>query len=423
MRIAMVSEHASPLAVLGGVDAGGQNVHVAALSVALARLGNDVTVYTRRDSADLPDRVTLAPGVEVVHITAGPPVAVPKDQLLPYMTELADGLVEEWTDRAPDVVHSHFWMSGVAAIEATTRLAAEGTGALIPVVHTFHALGAVKRRHQGVEDTSPSEREWLEPWVGRTASGIIATCSDEAFELRALGVPGNRISVVPCGVDTELFTPDGPAEGGRKRTHRIMTVGRLVPRKGVDLVIEALAELTRDVRDDVELMIVGGSQGAESAASDPEVKRLLDLAESLGIGDRVRLRGQVAQGSMPAVLRSADIVVCSPWYEPFGIVPLEAMACGVPVIAAAVGGLIDSVVHGKTGFLVPPRDAGAIAGAIAELLDEPARLAAMGDAGRARVVSRYSWNRVAAETARAYRVLVARRASLGELQAAEGTSR
>jgi D-inositol-3-phosphate glycosyltransferase len=170
MRIAMVSEHASPLAVLGGVDAGGQNVHVAALSVALARLGNDVTVYTRRDSVDLPDRVTLAPGVEVVHITAGPPVAVPKDQLLPYMTELADGLVEEWTDRAPDVVHSHFWMSGVAAIEATTRLAAEGTGALIPVVHTFHALGAVKRRHQGVEDTSPSEREWLEPWVGRTAA-------------------------------------------------------------------------------------------------------------------------------------------------------------------------------------------------------------------------------------------------------------
>ncbi|PPF87837.1 glycosyl transferase [Subtercola sp. Z020] len=404
MRISMVSEHASPLAVLGGVDAGGQNVHVAALSTALAAAGHLVTVYTRRDDPTTPERVPLAPGVEVVNVTAGPPEPIPKDQLLPFMPALAEGLAADWQRSRPEIVHSHFWMSGVAALDAARRSLRP-----VPVVHTFHALGVVKRRHQGAEDTSPAEREFLEPWVGRSADAIIATCSDEAFELKTLGVDPARISVAPCGVDVEHFTPDGEAEQ-RGRPHRIMTVGRLVPRKGVDLVIEALGLLTATTRDDVELMIVGGSLTPSIAASDPEVKRLLDLAEGLGIGDRVRLRGQVNPAEMPAVLRSADIVVCAPWYEPFGIVPLEAMACGVPVIASAVGGLTDSVVNGVTGLLVPPRDPDAIAAAVADLLADPARLRAFGDAGRVRVRGRYSWTRVAAETARVYRQTIARTA-------------
>ncbi len=157
MRIAMISEHASPLATLGGVDAGGQNVHVAALSAALAEEGHTVTVYTRRDDAALPARVAFAPGVEVVHLDAGPARAVPKDELLPHMGELADGLLADWRTARPDVVHSHFWMSGVAALDAAARLASSPVGAAAapPVLHTFHALGSVKRRHLGAEDTSP----------------------------------------------------------------------------------------------------------------------------------------------------------------------------------------------------------------------------------------------------------------------------
>jgi D-inositol-3-phosphate glycosyltransferase len=401
MKISMVSEHASPLAMLGGVDAGGQNVHVAALSTALAADGHEVTVYTRRDSLTLPDRVPLAPGVEVVHIVAGPPEPVPKDDLLPYMGLLADGLAAEWAVNPPDIVHSHFWTSGVAALDAARRPEISRGGRSPAVVHTFHALGVVKRRHQGAEDTSPAAREYLEPWVGRSADAVIATCSDEAFELKALGVQPHRISVTPCGVDLDLFRPEGEAES-KGRPLRIMTVGRLVPRKGVDTVIEALSILTQRDRADVELMIVGGAKSVETAASDPEVKRLLDLAEGLGIGDRVRLRGQVNPSQMPGVLRSADIVVCTPWYEPFGIVPLEAMASGVPVIASSVGGLTDSVVHGVTGLLVPPRDAEATAVAISDLLEDEARLAAFGEAGRARMELRYSWKRVAADTAHVY---------------------
>jgi glycosyltransferase involved in cell wall biosynthesis len=404
MRISMVSEHASPLAALGGVDAGGQNVHVAALAQALARRGDEVTVYTRRDDPSLPTRVELCHGVEVVHVTAGPARAVPKDQLLPYMPALADGLHADWARTRPDIVHSHFWMSGVAALVAAGRSVPTP-----PVVHTFHALGAVKRRNQGAEDTSPAEREWLEPRVGRQSDAIIATCSDETFELKKMGVRASRISVVPCGVDLDLFGAIGPAEP-RGHHRRIMTVGRLVPRKGVGLVIEALAQLRAEGLHDVELVIVGGAGDPNGSAEDPELRRLIGLARSLEVEDRVVIRGQVSRTDMPQVLRSADIVVCAPWYEPFGIVPLEAMACGVPVVASMVGGLIDTVVDDVTGVHVPPRDPEAIASAVGGLLGDEGRRQRLAEAGLRRVKSRYSWDRVASDTARIYRATAARTA-------------
>jgi len=411
----MVSEHASPLATLGGVDAGGQNVHVAALSTALAARGHHVTVYTRRDDARLPERVPLCRGVDVVHVDAGPPDVVPKDELLPYMPAFADRLVEHWRDELPDVVHSHFWMSGVAALDAADRLG----DARPPVTHTFHALGNVKRRHQGAEDTSPAERETLEPRVGREADTVIATCSDEAFELIPLGVASTRIAVVPCGVDTALFTPEGPAEPTNGR-FRIMTVGRLVPRKGVGLTISALARLVAEGRDDLELVVVGGSRGAGQVDEDPDVRRLRAHARAEGVEHLVTFRGQLSRGDLPAMLRSADVVVCAPWYEPFGIVPLEAMATGVPVVAAAVGGLIDSVVHGRTGLHVPPRDPDAIAQAVAALHDDPALLRELGRAGVQRTATRYTWDKVAADTERVYRGLIGSRAARPAVRATGG---
>jgi glycosyltransferase involved in cell wall biosynthesis len=224
MRIAMVSEHASPLAVLGGEDAGGQNVHVAALSAALARRGCEVVVHTRRDDPLLPLRVDLAPGVTVEHVDAGPPVRLPKDDLLPHMAAFAEELAERWSREPPDVVHSHFWMSGLAAIDAARPLG-------IPVAQTFHALGVVKRRHQGAKDTSPPQRLELEAGVARDADGILATCSDEVFELLRLGADRRRIRVVPCGVDLRRFTPRGPAEPRTPGCRRVVCVGRLVERK------------------------------------------------------------------------------------------------------------------------------------------------------------------------------------------------
>ena len=403
----MVSEHASPLAALGGVDAGGQNVHVAALSTALARRGHHVTVYTRRDADDLPARVRIFPRLEVVHVQAGPASHVPKDELLPFMGERASGISRDWERRPPDLVHGHFWMSGLAALAAVRCGSA---GIHIPVVQTFHALGTVKRRYQGTADTSPFERQWLEPSVGRSADCIIATCSDEAFELKAMGIPPEKISIAPCGVDLDLFPGSGPADK-RSRAPRILSVGRLVPRKGVDVVISALPLLRDAGFADVELLIVGGGGDATATAADGEARRLLALAAELDVRRQVTFRGQVPRESMPGVFRSADAVVCTPWYEPFGIVPLEAMACGIPVVAAAVGGLRDTVLNNRTGLHVPPQDPHATAGALAHLLADPGLRQELGRAGQQRARARYSWDRVAAETEKAYLQTLARHAA------------
>jgi glycosyltransferase involved in cell wall biosynthesis len=385
----MVSEHASPLAVLGGVDAGGQNVHVAALAAALGRMGDEVVVHTRRDDPTLARRVALAPGVEVDHVDAGPPTEVPKDELLPHMGAFADELREAWAADPPDVVHSHFWMSGLAAVEAAADLA-------IPVVHTYHALGTVKRREQGDKDTSPPQRVRLERRIAARVDRIVATCSDEVFELLRMDADRRRITVVPCGVDLERFTPDGPAEprdGGRAR---IVAACRLVERKGIGDAVRALADVPG-----AELHVAGGPD-ASALGADPEAQRLRALADELGVTDRLVLRGRVGREAMPALLRSADVVVCAPWYEPFGIVPLEAMACGVPVVATAVGGQIDSVVHELTGLHVPPRDPGRLGAALRTLLEDPARRAEYGRAGRRRARRRFGWERIAASTRAVY---------------------
>lgn len=392
MKVAMVSEHASPLAALGGVDAGGQNVHVAELSAALARHGHEVTVYTRRDDPDLPERVTAPMGYTVVHVPAGPAAQIPKDDLLGYMGPFARFLDAAWTRDRPDIAHAHFWMSGIATQLATRRLN-------LPAVQTFHALGVVKRRHQGAQDTSPQERLRLEAVVARTATWVAATCTDEVFELMRMGRCRSRISVVPCGVDLDLFTPHGPT-AERGDLHRIVSVGRLVPRKGFDTVVRALPHMP-----DTELVIVGGPDASKLKA-DAEACRLSELAEALGVADRMRLYGSVARADMPAILRSADVVACTPWYEPFGIVPLEAMACGVPVVASAVGGMLDTVVHDVTGRLVAPRHPQEVAKAINHLLRDDFLRHSMGAAGRDRARARYSWNRIAADSQRIYDRLV-----------------
>jgi glycosyltransferase involved in cell wall biosynthesis len=393
MRIALVSEHASPLAAIGGADSGGQNVHVAELARALGERGHHVTVYTRRDDPGPPDRVRVGPGVTVEHVPAGPPAILPKDALLPYMAQFGDHLARRWLVQPPDVAHAHFWMSGLAARRGSRRV--HGTD--IPVVQTFHALGVVKRRHQGASDPSPPSRLRLETELAHDAALVVATCTDEVTELTTLGVPASRVAVVPCGVDLSLFTPRGPRadRGGR---HRILSLGRLVERKGVETTIRAMSAVP-----DAELLVAGGGD----AIADAEQTRLTAVAHACGVHDRVRLVGQIPRQDVPALLRSADLVVSVPWYEPFGMVPLEAMACGVPVIASAVGGHLDTVVDGRTGALVPPRDPGALAQRLRELLADPARLAAIGSAAAARARSRYGWSRIAVETELLYRRVLA----------------
>lgn len=391
MRIAMISEHASPLAALGSEDAGGQNMHVAELSAALAALGHDVRVYTRRDCTDLPGTVQLRNGVAVVHVPAGPPEPIPKDALLPHMNEFSRWLVGEWScgDWLPAVTHAHFWMSGLAAVGAGKQ-----TG--VPVVQTYHALGVVKRRHQGTLDTSPPGRVGHERVLGRSVDRVVAQCQEEVRELVRMGVPRSRLAVIPSGVNGDTFCPVGPVAPRRADRPRILSVGRLVERKGFQDVIRAMRAVP-----DAECVVVGGPPAAR-LASDPHARRLQQLAEACQVADRVRLVGAVPREEMPRWYRSADVLVSAPWYEPFGLTPLEAMACGVPVIGTAVGGLNDTVVAGRTGDLVPARDPDALGWALRELLDDPARRYAYAAAARARARQRYSWTRAASQLSAVY---------------------
>ncbi|MEU2335408.1 glycosyltransferase [Streptomyces sp. NPDC006654] len=381
-RVAMVSEHASPLAELGGPDAGGQNVYVAQVAGVLARRGHEVTVYTRRDGPRLPDRVVTPDGVQVVHVPAGPAAPVPKDELLPYMPEFGEWLAREWAVVTPDVVHAHFWMSGMAALAGARALG-------LPVVQTYHALGTVKRRHQGAADTSPAGRIGIERAVGRECAAIVATCRDEVAELTAMGLATDHVSIVPCGVDPVRFSPVPGLRRSRPGPRRLLTVGRLVPRKGFDRAIRALAGVP-----DARLLIAGGPESALLAA-EPEAERLWAVADEYGVADRVELLGGVGREHMPQLMSSADLVLSLPRYEPFGIVPVEAMACRTPVVATAVGGQLDTVVDGVTGLLVPSEDDHDTAATIRGLLDDPRRLDEYGAAGRHRVLAHYTWDRVA----------------------------
>jgi glycosyltransferase involved in cell wall biosynthesis len=392
MKIHMVSEHASPLAVLGGVDAGGQNVHVAALARAVARQGHEVVVHTRRDEPLLEDRVAFDDGVWVEHVDAGPAAPVPKDELWPHMGAFARQLSRRWRRDPPDVVQSHFWMSGAATLDAARPLG-------IPVVHTYHALGLVKRRHQGIADTSPAERIEVERRLACQVDRVVATTFDERAELAAMGGDPNRVSVVPCGVDLDHFTPRGPVDKRSPRLRRVVVVSRLVERKGIGNVIVALAALPG-----VELVIAGGPP-AGMIDDDPEAQRFLHLARQVGVADRVCLRGAVPRERVPELLRSADVVACCPWYEPFGMVAVEAMACGVPVVASGVGGLAESVLPGQTGLLVPPRAPDRIAAAVAQLLDNEGQRRTMAANGTRRA-QRFGWDRVASETLAVFGQLV-----------------
>jgi D-inositol-3-phosphate glycosyltransferase len=384
LRIAMISEHVSPLADGGGA----QRRHVADLSAALAGSDQEVRVYTRRDRAGLDDVVTMTSGVRVVHVPAGPAETLPADLLLPYMGEFAKWLQQAWTAGwRPDVVHAHFWTSGLAAVTAARQLG-------IPVVQSFHELADITAK----PDTGAS-RSGYERALGRAVDRVVAQSQDEVQDLVRIGVPRARLTVVPAGVDSVRFSPEGPAVARDPERPRILSVGRLVERKGFGDVIQAMRYVPG-----AECVVVGGPP-PEQLATDPGAKSLRALAERFQVADRVRLVGGVPARDMPEWYRSADVLVAAPWQEQFELSPLEAMACGVPVVGTAVGGLTETVVDGLTGDLVAARDPRALGGALRRLINDKVRRFAYATAALDRARQAYSWKRVAAQVGSVYQAV------------------
>jgi len=414
LRVALISEHASPLAQQGGIDAGGQNVYVAHVAAALARRGHHVDVLTRRDSRALPTAVDMRPGVRVLHIDAGPPEFVPKEQLLPHMRAFGTAALRLMRrSLRHDAVHANFFMSGLVGLRLQRQLN-------LPLVQTFHALGAVRRLHQKEADRFPPERIELESRIAREADCVVAECPQDAADLiEHCGASPDRIAQVPCGVDLDEFGP-GDKLQARRKLHLpedefiVLQLGRLVPRKGVDNVIRAVAAMQRmPERRAFRLLIVGGESTVPDETRTPEIGRLRRIAQEAGVDARVTFVGRRDRDQLRDYYRAADVFVTTPWYEPFGITPLEAMACATPVIGAAVGGIQHTVVDGLTGYLVPAQDPETLALRLDDLRRHPEIGRLMGRAGLLRVQREFTWDSVAFRLAGIYAQVAARRAMLG----------
>ncbi|MDL5033795.1 glycosyltransferase [Pelomonas sp. APW6] len=424
LRIVLISEHASPLAQAGSVDAGGQNIYVAHVAAALARRGHEVEVLTRRDSPELPAVQPMGEGVRVHHLDAGPAQFIPKEQLLPHVRDFelqARALLR----RLPpcDLVHANFFMSGLAGLQLQRRLG-------LPLVVTFHALGAVRRLHQAGADSFPVERVDLERQVAHGADRVIAECPQDRQDLMThYHLPERQITEVPCGVDLHEFRP-GDLQAARARLGLsprdfiVLQLGRLVPRKGIDNVIRALSRLPGIHNDEcprrARLLVVGGESEQPDERLTPEIGRLRRLAQSLGVKDRVQFIGRRSRPELASYYQAADVFVSTPWYEPFGITPLESMACARPVIGSAVGGIQHTVVDGVTGYLVPPMDADTLAAHLDWLRQHPQQAEAMGRAGLGRVRRMFTWDQVAARLEAVYRRVMAERSQPVTATAAHG---
>ena len=390
-KLAILSLHTSPLAQPGTGDGGGMNVYVRELGGALAQAGVETTIYTRKWSDDLAETVDVEPGLRVAHVEAGP-VDLPKEALPEIVDDFAKGVELRLLDDGDvDAIHANYWLSGVAGHQLKHRLD-------LPLVSTFHTLARVKAQ---TGDPEPERRAHAEAEVVACSDAILANSEAERAQLIDFyGAPADRIEIVPPGVEHAFFSP-GDQRGARSALDLdpdrpvVLFVGRIQPLKGLDVAIEAFARLERR---DAQLVVVGGASGLQG---EVEVARIRSLAASLGVTDRIRFVEPQPHHLLSTYYRAADLVFVPSRSESFGLVALEASACGVPVVASAVGGLLSLVDDGKNGFLVDGREPAAFARHADSILGDPELAASLSVAGAQRA-RQYTWSTAAARLRRLY---------------------
>jgi D-inositol-3-phosphate glycosyltransferase len=392
LKIAVLSLHTCPLAPLGGWETGGMNVYVRELGRALAVRGVSIDIFTRRQSTDVADVVEYAPGARVIHIDAGPHRHVDKYDILDYVPDFACGIqrYRALTGASYDLIHSHYWLSGRVGL-----LFSDHWG--VPLVSTFHTLAQLKNRvAESAAEREQAVRYEIERRTMAASDRIVAlTAVDRQQMMRHYGDLA-PIVVIPGGVDVERFSPRPQAAaraelGLPPRAKILLFVGRIQRLKGLEVLLRAFAQLG-DL--DARLLIVGGRPGTSHESR--EIARLQHLAGRLGIGDRTRFVGAVAHELLPAYYAAANVSVMPSSYESFGLVAVESLACGTPVVATRVGGLRSIVRDGETGVLVPWRDADLFAERLRRVLQDETLRARLASQARASVLE-YGWERVAEE--------------------------
>jgi D-inositol-3-phosphate glycosyltransferase len=406
LRIALIGEHASSLATRGDAHAGGQNICVTQVARHLARAGHQVDVLARRDDPAPHPVVDLCRNLRVLHVDADPATFVPKEQLPRHMPAFTRATHRMLRHSVPyDVVHANCFMSGMVAQRLKHAMA-------LPFVVSFHARDLARRRHQQDTDAFPPAAVDIERALMRSADTVIAECPQDREDLiHRYGARPSKLLTVPCGYDPEAFSPMNRALARQKLgldpKEFIVLLGALVPSRGIDPVIHALAHLPAGVP--ARLLVVGGEARDADAQHLPEIARLRRLARDAGVADRLTITGQRRRDELRCHGAAADVFVTTPWCEPLGITPLEAMACGTPVIGSAVGGAPCPVEDGITGFLLPPHDPKALGEKLMQLQANPFLAESMGRAGARRARALFSWAHVANELAQVYRATHQRR--------------
>lgn len=412
MQIAMLSYHTCPLATLGGKDTGGMNVYVRELTRCLGQKGVHVDVFTRSQDEHVPHVLhDLGYGNRVVHIPAGPEVPLSKQALVQYLPTFAQG-IQEFSDLKGiryDLIHTHYWMSGIAGRDLKAAWN-------VPIVHMFHTLGLMKQRvARSHEETEGEYRLEGEREVLSIADRIVAATPAEVAQLQWLyQVKIDRVVTIPPGVDTSHFYPipvDEAKEfiGVPPCEHMLLFVGRIEPLKGIDTLIQAIAIL-RKMEVFVCLSVIGGEPNPTIEMENTEMARLKEMCEKAGLSDLVTFLGKRGQDTLPYYYSAAEVVVVPSHYESFGMVALEAMACGAPVVASQVGGLAYLVKDGETGFTVPVDDPIALAERLALVIKDQALRERLGRQA-AQAALAYAWENIADRIIAVYQDLLTNRHS------------
>jgi glycosyltransferase involved in cell wall biosynthesis len=407
--IALISNHADPSIPIGAEEAGGQNVYVRRVGETLAKLGWQVDMFTRKSDPDAPIIVEHSPYCRTIHLKAGPEKFIPRDNQFEYMPEFVESF-QTWQTQESiyyPLVHSNYWLSAWIGLELKKRNN-------IQLVHTYHSLGAVKYQATDKRPAIANTRLEVEKNILEQADCVVATSPQEAQMLNDLVSTLGNIEIIPCGTDTENFAlmPKGEARkklGLDPNDKIVLYVGRFDPRKGIETAVRACAKMkalaSKEDANRVKLVLVGGS--SENRLDGAERARIEGIVKEAGLQEQTIFAGQIGHELLPYYYGAADVSVIPSHYEPFGLVAIEAMACGTPVVASDVGGLKFTVVPEETGLLAPPKDVEAFASAIARIIFDDVWLKKLGKQASANVNERFSWTGVGKKLSDLYRNLLA----------------